>query len=272
MIFNKQMTKQCACGCGRPVTKPKNKFLKGHNCRGKFGNLSNKISGKPRPKFPPQLCQCGCGRMTNKNAKFIHGHNCRNTPEEKLAKMHLCECGCGTLIIKRFRFVRGHNSIGKKRPEMSIRFSGKNNPMYDKHPTEEQRQRHSKIIIQHWKDPKYREKQILAKLKRSIDIKPNKQEGIVLRLLEQMAPGEWEYTGNFSFWINGKNPDFVNKNRDKIIEFFGDHWHKGENPQKRKEAFKAFGYETLIIWGHELKRINKVKFRIRMFLKRAIDF
>ena len=53
----------------------------------------------------------------------------------------------------------------------------------------------------------------------------------------------------------------------KIIEFFGDYWHQGDDPKERAAAFEPFGYETLVIWGHEMNRIEKVKERIHDFMK-----
>ena len=97
-------------------------------------------------------------------------------------------------------------------------------------------------------------------------IKPNKPETIILNLLNELYPNEWKYTGDFSFTINGKNPDFVNVNgQKKIIELFGDYWHDGDDPKDRAKIFKPFGYQTLIIWEHELKNMDSVKFRIKKF-------
>ena len=51
----------------------------------------------------------------------------------------------------------------------------------------------------------------------------------------------------------------------KCIELYGNYWHKNDNPQDRIDLFKQFGYDTLIIWEHELKDIEKVKNRIMKF-------
>jgi hypothetical protein len=112
-----------------------------------------------------------------------------------------------------------------------------------------------------WKNDEY-----VKKLHKAYNIKPNKPETIILNLLNDLYPNEWKYTGDFSFMINGKNPDFVNCNgQKKLIELFGDYWHEGENPQDRIDIFKPFGYETLVIWEHELKDIKEVKNKIISF-------
>ncbi len=100
----------------------------------------------------------------------------------------------------------------------------------------------------------------------AMQISPNKPEKKMLALLESLYPGEWKFTGDFSFTINGKCPDFVNCNgQKKIIELFGDYWHRDQNPQDRIDVFKPFGYETLVIWESEMKKIENVKNKIREF-------
>lgn len=101
-------------------------------------------------------------------------------------------------------------------------------------------------------------------------LKPNKPETFLIELLDGLYPGEWKYTGDFSFIINGKNPDFVNCNgQKKIIELFGDYWHEGENPQDRADKFSPFGYQTLVIWERELKNIGEVVKKIQVFHEAA---
>ncbi len=98
-------------------------------------------------------------------------------------------------------------------------------------------------------------------------LKPNKPETLMLDLLNNLYPNQWKFTGDFSFTINGKAPDFVNCNgQKKIIEVFGDYWHKGQNPQDRINVFKPFGYETLVIWEHELKEPKAVIDKIHNFI------
>ena len=61
----------------------------------------------------------------------------------------------------------------------------------------------------------------------------------------------------------------MNVNGKKLlIELYGDYWHKGQDPQDRINLFKRYGWDTLVIWEHELKNINKVEFRIHRFIQR----
>ena len=47
-------------------------------------------------------------------------------------------------------------------------------------------------------------------------------------------------------------------NQKKLIELYGDYWHKGENPEIKKNYFKKFGFDTLIIWERELSNLDKL--------------
>jgi hypothetical protein len=68
------------------------------------------------------------------------------------------------------------------------------------------------IMTERWTDPDYAEK-----MKRALAIRPNKPESFLINLFEQLFPGEYEYVGDFSFFVNGKNPDFVCYDKNKII-------------------------------------------------------
>jgi len=123
----------------------------------------------------------------------------------------------------------------------------------------------AQIQTQLWQDLEYREKQ-LAAIGKGLDIKPNKSESGLFDLLQALYADHYRYSGDYSFWINGKNPDFININgQKKIIELFGDYWHKGEDPQDRIDIFTPYGYDTLVIWEHELKDIEKLKVKIIEF-------
>jgi hypothetical protein len=108
----------------------------------------------------------------------------------------------------------------------------------------------------------------IKKIQAAYHCKPNKPESMVMEILDRMYPGEWKYTGDFSFIINGKSPDFININgQKKIIELFGDYWHHGENEKDRADVFKPFGYETLVIWERELKKTDSLINKLERFCK-----
>jgi len=57
----------------------------------------------------------------------------------------------------------------------------------------------------------------------------------------------------------------------KLIELYGDYWHKGQNPQKRINYFKKYGFKTLIIWEKEYKNnFAAVKGKLLVFNQRKV--
>jgi len=101
---------------------------------------------------------------------------------------------------------------------------------------------------------------------------PNKPEKCLNKLLNELLPKEYKYTGNNEIIIGTFNPDFINCNgQKKIIELYGDYWHNLPNNVKRNKrrikTYAKYGYKTLIIWEKELKNIDKVKDKILKFEK-----
>lgn len=135
-------------------------------------------------------------------------------------------------------------------------------PMLGKHQSE--RQKESARNNTYIKDAIKRDPKILKKML-SFD-KPNYKESQLFEILNNIYPHEWKYVGDGSFILDGKNPDFINCNGKKlIIELFGERWHKPEEEEQRKEIFKKFGYNTLIIWVKELRNIENLKNKLNIF-------
>jgi len=119
----------------------------------------------------------------------------------------------------------------------------------------------SQAMKNNWKQPNYVKKQM-----KSRGCFPNKKELYLDKILNILLPKQYKYVGNGEFIIAGKCPDFININgQKKIIELYGDYWHKGQNPQNRIDLFKQYGYNTLIVWEHELEDIDKLKQKIITF-------
>jgi very-short-patch-repair endonuclease len=120
----------------------------------------------------------------------------------------------------------------------------------------------TKNLIERWKDPKY------AKMMwEALNRRPNNLEKEFNKLLQIICPGDFKYVGNGGLIIDGKCPDFTHVSNPKLIEVFGDYWHKDEDPQERIDFFKKHGYDTLIIWESELwdEREEVVK-KVLMFI------
>lgn len=81
---------------------------------------------------------------------------------------------------------------------------------------------------------------------------PNKLEQKVLKMLE---PYGWEFVGDGQVWIVGKNPDFIHRESKRLIEVFGDYWHKLEEVQERIDHFAKYGWQCEVVWESEIKGV-----------------
>jgi len=114
-----------------------------------------------------------------------------------------------------------------------------------------------------WKDPSYRQRVVKAVMK-AIHKRPNRKEAVLLSIIERNHL-PFEYVGDGKVIIDGYCPDFINNNGGKqIIELYGDYWHKSDNPQKRIDHFKRYGFRTLVIWEHELINEENVLDKIKL--------
>jgi len=110
----------------------------------------------------------------------------------------------------------------------------------------------------HWNNPKHWKKVLSTN-------SPNKEEIQLSQMLTEILPNEYSFVGNGKLRVGRKFPDFVNQSNDKLIELYGDYYHKGQNPQDRIDYFQPFGYDTLVIWASELKSDLLVKNKILKF-------
>jgi len=121
----------------------------------------------------------------------------------------------------------------------------------------------SESIKKLWLDPEFHNRMV-GSIMKGWHLKPNKAEKRLSSILQSVAP-DFKYVGDGSLVIGGLCPDFSNGDH-KLIELFGDYWHKGEDPQKRIDYFKKFGYDTLVVWECELKEINDLISKIIEFM------
>lgn len=94
---------------------------------------------------------------------------------------------------------------------------------------------------------------------------PNKEETYLINLFkEHNIP--YKFVGDGKIIIENRCPDFINYNgQKKIIEFFGEHWHKIEDEQIKRDIYSKYGYETLFIWGKELKNKKELLNKVKLF-------
>lgn len=100
----------------------------------------------------------------------------------------------------------------------------------------------------------------------SNQISPNKKELFVQGFLDKLFPNEYKLNvlGNYLI-LGGKVPDFVSLNNKKLIEFYGDYWHRNDNEIDRINFFEKYGYQTLVVWENELKNLITLQNKITIF-------
>ena len=94
---------------------------------------------------------------------------------------------------------------------------------------------------------------------------PNKTE-LNLQNIINSVTNNFIFIGDGKEVIGGKCPDFIDKTNNKIIELYGDYWHRGQDPNDRINYFKDYGYDTLVIWESELKNVDNLKNKLEVFI------
>ena len=109
-----------------------------------------------------------------------------------------------------------------------------------------------------WKDPEY-----VRKMMKAYGVKKNKAEQKLEQILNTLLPKQYDFVGDGAVIIGGRCPDFIATNGDKkIIELFGEYWHRNQDGSERIEYFKKYGYTTSIVWGRELNDENTLAEKI----------
>jgi len=211
-----------------------------------------------------------------------------------------CHCASGTIRLRLKQAgieLRGKDWVSTKaRRAQSLGLaewhkqhdiSGEKNPYWGRHHSEETKQKLRKVrasqvfspemikkrgksLKRAWDSYTPEERNKRVRLSRA-NCKPNKPELLLLNLLESVFPNEWAYVGDGKLMIEGMNPDFTNVNgQKKIIEMYGDYWHRNDDPEDRRNLFAKYGYDTLVVWERELKDLDKVLQKIREFAKHGV--
>ena len=128
---------------------------------------------------------------------------------------------------------------------------------------EKRRQLISHIMTELWNDPEWA-KQTRQNMMVGWRARPTRPE---LALHEILISNDYlyEYTGDGSFWIGPKNPDFIWLEQNRIIELFGSYWHKKSEVELRTKIFAEYGYDSLIIWDYELDNEETLLTKLKEF-------
>lgn len=226
-----------------------------------------------KKKKEKMLAAAHTKEANEKRRKSLIGHKVSKEAREKIRISKLGDRNPSKRDEVRKKNSEWHKKYGtygrgKKRPSMT----GSLNPMKcnsvkRKHleavRSFESRKKVSESSKKQWDNPDY-----IKKIMLSLHTGINKSESKLLNLITSIMPGEYVYNGDFSHdvKINRKIPDFVNINgKMKVIELYGDYFHRGENPNDRIELFKTYGWDCMVIWESELLDVERVIDRILTF-------
>jgi hypothetical protein len=132
-------------------------------------------------------------------------------------------------------------NLGRPRPDME----GDNS--FTKRP--EVREKISQAAKRNWADADYR-----SMILRYISPKPSTHELYLDAILQLNFPKEWQYVGDGEFWIDRKNPDFINRNGKKlIVEYNGFYTHNKEKDNAKAEHYARYGFRTLNLYPADLR-------------------
>jgi G:T-mismatch repair DNA endonuclease (very short patch repair protein) len=263
----------CACGCGEE-TLPGRMYIYQHH------NIGKKASKESRQK----MSKAHQGHYVSEKTKLAvsKAHKGKKLSVKHKEKIGAASKGLWKNALYRDKVVGsliGRPCTEETKRKMSEASLGK--PKSDEHrrklsishkgmhPTAETRQKMRRT----WRNPEQKEKRLKA-IFASFGHLPNKPERRLRSLLNKLFPGEYKYVGDGDVWIGGKNPDFVNVNgQKKVIEVFGSYWHGGKrtgmsNTAHRKEReshFAKYGYQTLVVWEHQLSNRDRLEKKLRMF-------
>jgi G:T-mismatch repair DNA endonuclease (very short patch repair protein) len=101
-----------------------------------------------------------------------------------------------------------------------------------------------------WNNPNFDKKAWFEAVKKGQTRRPSGFEKLYMEFLESLG---FKYTGDGSYWIENKNPDFTNLEEKKIIELFGTYFHKREDEEKVKDFYGSKGFRVLVVWDNEKK-------------------
>ncbi len=231
------------------IIKSKNEFGKlkntkdGLNYNCKFCRVAE-IRELRSKQVKNNLCQCGCGNYC-KN-KYVSGHGCRGREESEAQKIKIGIKSKGRKQPIESVIKRANKQRGKKHSDERKRHNSEGHMGHEV--TDKTRKLLSVSIKQLWQDEDY-----VRNLIRKSSISPNKAELLLLKILSYNFPNKYKFVGDGKLILGGKCPDFVDDDNKKLIELFGEYWHKPEEETQRIEHFRKFGYETLVVWYNEIK-------------------
>lgn len=126
---------------------------------------------------------------------------------------------------------------------------------------QKRRKKMSERSRKQWQTEEYQ-----RKIFKSLNIKPTHPEKFLINFFKKHDL-PFKYTGDYSFWIKGRNPDFINCDGQKqIIEFNGFYTHNKREEIERSKLFSEYGFTTLFLHYPDLENESDLLNKINDFM------
>ena len=239
----------CACGCGGRVSKPGNRYIRGHHLKGLTKENSATLKRKSetqKENYATRRFKIWCKGLTKETNGSLMRHS---------------------EFLKNF-------------------YQDKNNhPFYGKHHTEESKQKNRESNLGRKPSDETRVK-LRAKRKDRRFPRHHTKPELKYDEICQKNLIEAIYTGDGSFWIpkrrksRSRNPDFImfNNGHKFVIEIDGDYWHSPLlNPKRCSDTdykeriahYKKYGWICISFWESDIMMPNGEIFVLSLLKKRG---
>lgn len=212
----------------------------------------NQVEKWKNPLYRERQIKLRKGKHYSPKTEFKQGHSMNKGVNKGRSYEEIFGEGKGKIMRQR----RGEESKGRKHTEETKRKIRLGN--VGRVVSEETREKIRLVMMRNRKKGVYHQT-------------PNKPEKIMINLIKKNNL-PFNYVGDGQINIGCFNPDFLSKNPKHIIEVFGDYWHNlpkvKERDKRRLKTYSKYGYETLVIWEHELKNKKKVLEKIRSWMSK----
>jgi len=210
---------------------------------------SNKCQWEHQRKVPLYKNCLYCGRIfkRRKPDQEFCSHKCyrlyRGWPAEPKEKIKCPICG------KIFEDYKSNKRKYCSRACSSKAHMGDNNPL-----KKWNRQRKGKSyeeLYGHAKAKKLKEQKRAYAYKARIWENVSNPSNLELFFSAILSYFGFRHVGDGKLWLGSMNPDFIHKDKNKIVEILGNYWHTKEEIEQRTKKFNSMGFEVLNIWEKE---------------------
>ena len=277
--------KLCECGCGLPVTSsdPNARFVNYHYSKTEEGRqqISVLFKGKKKTKEHSQnIGNANKGKKRTEEWKQEQSQRITLLWQNPEFRTHQIKIRKEMAKDPQWRAM--HSAITKRawaNPETRVKFLARapseftadhrrkiSKALTGRKFSEEHKRKISEAAQKRMQDPKERQR-----MQDMRAVAMNKRPTGPEVVYDEITPPIIRYVGNGQWWRNmpngsKKNPDFKVTGQDKVIEIWGDYWHRNDSPKEEIDHYSEAGLRCLVFWEHEIYQ------QPDMVLIKTIDF